>query len=197
VGGNVAVLSRAAVSGPIVATTRVAGILTIARVPIGAVTIVGLAWDWPGLGLGALVTFVLVDLLDGAVARRAGGGESAGRRFLDSAIDRSTVTLFFLCASVADGRFLFPALLISAVNGTAIPIAWISWSRARVVIRAPHWHKLWSLTMFAAGSTFFLGSRDASLWLSFAGAMSLAWCSGQLGMIHPQVRELGNPRIDS
>lgn len=69
-----------------------------------------LVLDWPAVALAAVI--LLLDGVDGAVARACGGGTTAGRRYDDVA----DAVVLFVIAAAAGGLLVWWAVLLVAVS---------------------------------------------------------------------------------
>ena len=153
--------------------------MTVVRIPIGLAVLDSVLFGDRLFGALGLILFVGLDILDGAIARTC-DGDTAQRRGLDSIIDRSVVTLFFLEASSHMYAFLPAAASIVAVNLAGIPFVVTSWRRYRVVLKAPAWHHTWSLLLFIGGMLYFAHIWSAAIVISTLGAIFFVACSSIL-----------------
>ena len=155
--------------------------VTAVRAPVGLTVLVAVITGHAVLGAIALSLFVGLDVMDGVIARRA-CIDDAYRRGLDSLIDRVMVVAFFLDASLHMVSLLPSAIAILTVNLIALPLALTTWRKHRVVIKAPQWHKIWSLLAFLAGLLYFADLMVVPVTAIAAIAMTI--CTSQLCMLH-------------
>lgn len=169
------------------ATQRTAMNLTWVRVPIGLVIAGTMLSRSFILGTVALLAFVAIDVLDGQVAR-SNGGDTAERRALDSAVDRCVTPAAMLVAGVAVPALAVLGGLLLLVSALAAPHARYTMRTFGVVLRAPSWHKSWSLSLVAAG-LLYLGGLDAlAVWTASVGVVLAAVCTYELWKIHRSLR---------
>lgn len=176
--------------------SAVAFALTWVRVPVGLVVLVSMMADRDLLGLAALTLFVGLDVVDGIIAR-AGEADSPSRRGLDSLVDRTTVVAFFLGAALRNWPLWPAASVMMLVNLVALPIAVVTWRRYRMVLKAPRWHRIWSMTLFLAGLLYLNKETGLAAVTGAIGALAMAICSTKLIYTHITLgRAWGTPESD-
>jgi phosphatidylglycerophosphate synthase len=123
------------------------------------------------------------------------GGDTARRRALDSVIDRLSVVCAFAVAATHDGRFAVAAVGVSVVNAPAAILAARTMFESNVVLKAPAWHKSWSLICFAAGLAYVGGYLLVAATLAYVGTLLMAICTGLLLHSHHAYRRefIGGP----
>jgi len=165
------------------AWSRSAFLATGVRVPVGVLALSCLAAGHNALGKGALILFVLLDIGDGAIAR-AGNVDDSYRRGLDSIVDRLTVTAFFMIAATQSRAIWSAASAIAIVNIVALPFGVMTWRRSRTVLKAPVWHRSWSLTLFLAGLLYLDDNVTLASVAAIAGALVMVACTIELVFVH-------------
>jgi phosphatidylglycerophosphate synthase len=163
---------------------RLALWLTAMRAPLVVALCVPFATRSAGAALLGLSTFILIDLADGEVARRSYLGDTALRRGLDSAIDRLGTALVMAAAGVQYRPMLWLAMIALATSVAAVPLARASYASRGVVLRAPVWHRVWSVSFAIAGAAYLLDHDSSALLIGSFGCGALILCTAQLALEH-------------
>jgi phosphatidylglycerophosphate synthase len=171
--------------------SRSAFLATWVRIPLGIFVLGCLVAGRDALGTVILTLFVILDVVDGAIAR-AGDADNSYRRGLDSIVDRLAVTAFFIVAALQSSAIWPAASVIVTVNLAALPFGVLTWQRSRVVLKAPAWHRSWSLTLFLAGLLYLNDNAGLAGVTAIAGALTMAACTIELVCTH---LSLGRRRV--
>jgi phosphatidylglycerophosphate synthase len=148
--------------------------LTLARIPLGALGLCLLITTQNVAACLTFFAFAVVDVLDGAAARR-GLVDNAPRRLSDVLIDRTFIHLAALSCVALHGRgLLLAALFIARDLAQASFSAYLLRSYRAVVIGA-RWHMFYGLSMLVWGC-WFIVTGDVSMLLS-AGALAIAFAT--------------------
>lgn len=168
-------------------TQRTAMSLTLVRLPLGLLVGETMLSRNFILGAVALLAFAAIDVLDGQIAR-SNGGDTAERRALDSAIDRLVTPLAMFAAGFAVPAFAALGAILLLVSALAAPHARYSLRTFGVVLRAPAWHKSWSLSLVVAGLLYLGGLDSLAVAIASVGVVLAAVCTFELWKIHRSLR---------
>lgn len=177
---TVAELRSASGTGPL--------ILTWARLPLGLLIAWSALTGRSSLGILTLLTFVLVDVFDGVWARTRRHEDFALRRGVDSIVDRLSISMAFVAATAVNALFAPVAIGFLAISVVSLPIAWRTWGRHRIVLRAPRWHRWWSTCAAVAGLCLFVGLTSASVVMAYLSLLAALLCTLQVVAYHLTLR---------
>jgi phosphatidylglycerophosphate synthase len=174
----------AAIQSPLQTLSHV---LTLARAPLASLICVSVLAREVRWGFLTLMLFVIADILDGLLARRSVVGDIASRRAIDSVVDRLSVAAVLVTVATIDVRFLFPAILSLTGSLVGLPFALRSYRLLGVVLKAPPWHRAWSILLTGSGLAFFVDRDNISLVLGIMGTILLWHCTLELVAEHKRL----------
>jgi phosphatidylglycerophosphate synthase len=165
-------------------TSAVAVAVTWTRAPVVALLCAAFAQRSALPGLSLLTLFVLLDVLDGVLARASSFGDSAMRRALDSGIDRLGTGAVMMAAGSQVPLLGWLGLALISLSAVALPAAFMSFHLDGLVLKAPKWHKTWSLTLTLAGGLFLMGEDSAACVVAGLGVFVALKCTRALRSQH-------------
>jgi phosphatidylglycerophosphate synthase len=146
--------------------------VTVGRIAIAAWILVAWVWKLPIISVLALAVFVLVDVLDGVIAR-AMYVETAARRALDGVIDKLSIHLVavIVCLATPQDLWIWGVIAARDVLQGAIG-AWVI-LRVRVIAAGAPWHGAYTSAIALWGAALILSLPAVPLGI-VAAALGLA-----------------------
>ena len=156
--------------------------VTVGRIAIAAWILVAWVWKLPIVAVLALAVFVLVDVLDGVIAR-ALNVETAARRALDGVIDKLSIHLVaaIVCLATPQDLWIWAVIaardVVQGVIGARVII------RDRVIAAGAPWHRAYTSAIALWGGALILGLPAVALGL-VAAALGLATLADYARLCH-------------